>query len=140
MKANPNTGELNLPSGTILSPQLTRSMFLISVEGTLAIVSVENEPWCSFRFEDSEDQLGIIVFFKGEKLESVQFASIDPKFSASWNDWSEEKEEERKKRNNQWLMRNDLIPGKEYLWGSVWSNFDGKSGSSEIVLRYKNDS
>jgi hypothetical protein len=140
MKPNPKTGELLLPSGTILSPRLTRSVFLSSVEGMQAKVSVKNEPWCSFRFEDHEDSLGIVVFFKGENLESIHFSLSDPKFGNGWEDWSEARELERKQANNQWLKKNDLIPGKRYSWGSVWSDYDPKSGSSMIVVRYGNSS
>lgn len=137
MKTDPNTGELILPSGTILSSQLTRSKFLASVEGTQAEVLVRNEPWCSFRFKDKEDSLVIVVFFKGENLESVHFTSSDPKFGINWKDCSEEKELARKQANDQWLKINGLIQGNKYVWGSVWSTYDKRSGFSTIVFQYQ---
>jgi hypothetical protein len=136
MKPNPKTGELTLPSGTVLSPRLTRSVFLSSAEGKGAEVSVKNEPWCSFRFEDHEDSMGVIVFFKGEILESVHLSINDPRFGTSWEDWSEEKELGRKRANDQWLKSNGLPPGKRYSWGSVWSDYSPKSGYSLIVIQY----
>ena len=44
MQLNPKTGDFTLPSGVVLSSRLTRSMFLSSVEGVQAKVSVKNEP------------------------------------------------------------------------------------------------
>jgi hypothetical protein len=140
MKSNPKTGDLILPSGTVLSPRLTRSVFLSSMEGRQAEASVKNEPWCSFRFEEREDSLVVVLFFKGEKLESVHFCVSDPKFGTGWEDWSEEKELERKQSNDQWLKRNGFVPGEKYSWGSVWSDYDPKGGSSMIVICYQNDS
>jgi hypothetical protein len=136
MKSNPKTGELILPSGTILSSQSTHSTFLSSIEGKRAEVNIRNEPLCSFSFTDDEDSLGIIVFFKGEILESVHFFVSDPQFGVRWENWSRKKESERNQANHQWLKKNGLGSGKRYSWGSVWSGYDPKSGSSSIVIRY----
>ncbi len=140
MKPNPKTGELILPSGTILSSGLTRSTFLSSVEGARTQVEVKNEPWCSFRFEENEDSLTVVVHFKGESLESVTLSIIDPKYGNSWEGWNEKRELEQKRANNRWLRSKGLVPGKKYSWGSVWSDYDPKSGSSMIVIRYQNSS
>ena len=89
MKANPKSGELTLPGGTILSPHLTRSSFLSSVEGAQAKVNVRNEPWCSFHFEAREDSLGFVVVFRGEHLKSVGLSINHPKFGSGWEEWIE---------------------------------------------------
>lgn len=140
MKPNPKTGELTLASGTILSSHLTRSMFRLSPEALQAKINVQNEPWCSFRFEDHEDSLSITVFFHGERLESVSLYINDPRFGTSWEDWSEQKELERKQAGDEWLKKNGLKPGKNYAWGSVWSDYSPQSGFSDIVIRYGNGS
>ena len=102
-------------------------------------MNIRNEPWCSFHFEDREDSLGVVVVFKGEHLESVSLSINHPKFGSSWEEWSEKKELERKQANDQWLTDGGLIPGKNYSWGSVWSEYDPKSGSSMIVIRYSDN-
>jgi hypothetical protein len=138
IKPDPKTGELAIPlSGTILSSRLTRSAFLSSIEGSQAKVHVKNEPWCSFRFEESEDLLVVIVQFKDENLESINLSINDPKFGNDWKDWSEQKELGRKQANNNWLASHGFFPGKKYSWGSVWSDYDARSGSSMIVIRYQ---
>lgn len=140
MKPNPTTGEITLASGAIIWSRLTRSDFLSSVEGTQAKVNVQNEPWCSFRFEDNEDLLIAVVFFNGERLESISLYINDPRFGTGWEDWSEAKELERKRAGDDWLKKNGLKPGKNYTWGSVWSDYSPQSGSSGIVIRYKEGS
>ena len=139
MKPNPKTGELALASGTILSPQLTRSMFLSSPEGIQAKIHVQNEPWCSYRVDDHEGPLIIVVFFQGERLESISLYMNDPKFGTSWEDWSEKKELERKQAGDDWLKKNGLKAGKNYGWGSLWSDYSPQDGSSNIVIRYGNN-
>ncbi len=136
MKPNPNTGEFILRSGTVISPQLTHSEFLSSVEGSISKVNVKNEPYCSYRFEDNEDSLVMIAYFKGEKLESIHISLLNPEFGTNWSDWSEEKQLNLKQANDSWLMKNDLTPDKQYSWGSVNSAYDQKSGSSHIVIKY----
>lgn len=136
MKPNPKTGELVLSSGAILSSRLTRSAFLSSEEGARANVVVKNEPWCSFSFEEREDSWIVVVYFKDEHMESVHLSINDSKYGTGWENWSEEKELERKKAHDRWLRSNGLVPGMQYSWGSVWSDYDPKSGSSMIVIRY----
>lgn len=140
MKPNSETGELTLASGTVLSSVLSRSMFLSSAEGVRAQINVQNEPWCSYRFEDHEDSLIVVVFFKGESLESISLYVDDPRFGTGWNDWSEQKEMERKRAGDEWLKKNELKVGKNYAWGSVWSGYSPQSAASSIVIRYKNGS
>ena len=137
MKTDPKTGELVLTSGLVLSPQLTYSAFIASVNGAQATVVVNNDPWRSLRFEETDESLIVIVFFKGEILESVELSITGPEFGTQWQDWSEEKELDRKKANDQWLKNNRLVPNTSYAWGEIWSDYDPRSGSSSIVIRYR---
>ncbi|WP_437279831.1 hypothetical protein WME90_04530 [Sorangium sp. So ce375] len=136
MKIDSSTGRLELESGLVLSPALSRSQFLASPAGVASTVSVRNEPWCSFRFEAAAENVVLAVFFKAEVLGSVHLAVIDPRFGAGWDDWSEEKETQRKEANDRWLLAHGLTPGEKYAWGSVWSGFDPKGGFSSVVIRY----
>jgi hypothetical protein len=140
MKTNPKTGELILSSGIILSSRLTRSTFLSSAVGARANVEVKNEPWCSFRFEESEDSWIVVVYFKEEQLEAVNLSINDPEYGTGWEDWSEERELDRKQAHDRWLRSNGFVPRNKYSWGSVWSDYDPKSGASMIVIRYQSGS
>jgi hypothetical protein len=137
MKADPKTGDLTLASGSILSSRLSRSGFLASPEGRGAKLVVRNDPWCSFRFDEIEESMAIVVYFNQEELESVELSISDPKFGNAWNDWSEAKELQRNKANADWLDGKGLVPGTAYSWGTIWSDYDPKSGSSAISIRYQ---
>ena len=137
IKVNPENGEfVILPSGSILSSRLTRSQFLSSPEGIQSKIQIQNEPWCSFRFEEQEESLLFVVQFKSEKLDAIEIYSHGLEFGVDWKDWSNQKELERKKANDAWLLKNNLLPDDIYRWGSVWSGYDAKSASSVIVIRY----
>ncbi|WP_437981364.1 hypothetical protein [Sorangium sp. So ce117] len=136
MKIDSFEGTLELESGLVLSPALSRSEFLASSVGMGSAVLVRNEPWCSFRFEEGAESVVLAVFFKAEVLESVHITVVDPTFGTGWDDWSQEKELQRKAANDQWLLAHGLTPGEHYAWGSVWSGFDPRGGSSSAVIRY----
>jgi len=139
MKTNPETGELTLESGFVLSPLTTLPDFLSTPEGVRAKLLVKNERWSSFRFEEIGETIACTVLFKSDTLESIHLSMADPKFGNRWKEWSEEKELKRKNANDQWLIGKGLVPGKKYNWGSVTSGYDQKAGSSIILIRYQND-
>lgn len=138
MTIDPTTGNISLQSGTVLSKETTRDAFLRSPEGLKASVLVKNEAWCSFKFAVPEESIVLAVFFKDELLESVQLCLTGSAYGSSWQDWSEEKEMERKRANDGLLFKNGLVPGEKYSWGTVWSGYDSKGGFSSAVLRYRN--
>jgi hypothetical protein len=136
MIANRETGEIVLESGTVLSPRTTRSDFLRSPEGAASSMLVRNEPWCSFKFAVPAESLVLAVFFNGESIQAMHLAIVD----ADSAPWSHEAELRRKEANDRWLLSKGLTPGKTYAWGSVWSGYDPKGGSSSAVLSFSGGS
>lgn len=124
----------------MLSPDVSRSQFLGSPAGMRSAVFVRNDPWCSFRLAATDNDVAVVVYFKGELLESVQVSIVAPKFGSGLHDWSHQKEMRRKAANDQWLLARGVTPGKKYAWGSVWSGFDLNVGFSSAVLRYSTES
>lgn len=57
---------------------------------------------------------------------------------ASWNNWSESEEQSKKDEHDKWLLRNIGEPPYNYSWGEISSNYDPRSGSSMITIRYYN--
>src|SRR4030095_11509629 len=136
MKINSSTGEIALECGFALSPEVSRAQFLASPAGMRSAIFVENEPWCSFRLAKTDNDVVVVVYFKGELLESVQVCSVDPKFGIGWDERNHAKEMQRKAVNDRWLFASGVTPGKKYAWGSVWSGFDRNGGFSSAVVRY----
>ena len=131
-----DTGGIFLESGTVLSPRTSRSDFLRSPEGVASSTLVQNEPWCSFKFPVPTESLVLAVFFNGECIQSVHLTIVDIDSAP----WSQEAELRRKEANDNWLISKGLTPGKTYAWGSVWSGYDPRGGSSSAVLRFSGGS
>ncbi|MFT4100797.1 MAG: hypothetical protein QM674_07125 [Burkholderiaceae bacterium] len=130
----PETGSFILDSGLVISSRTTRSEFLGSPEGASSSALVRNEPWCSFKWAIPSESLTAVVFFKGEAIQFLQIA-VTSDSSTSWN---EEAELRRKNENDNWLRGKGLAAGSTYAWGSVWSDYDPKSGSSTAVVKFSN--
>lgn len=121
-----------------IGPHLSRTEFLSRPAGKSTSIVVKNEPFCSYNIGSHEISgliFTITVYFYDELLESVSMSSVDNE-SASWSDWSEQKELEKKEVHDRWLK--DLL-GKvssQHKWGEVWSGYDSKAGFSSIEIRY----
>lgn len=102
---------------------------------------VKNPPYNSYRIEDYIELLGekfiMVLFFQNEKLNRMNLSIYNPNSSGSWDDWSEEKELETKKRQDNLLKQNFGEPPYEYQWGSLESVYDKRSGSAHLIIIYK---
>jgi len=136
------TGDITIKNAVIaIGPSLTRDDFLASAIGRYSHINVENEPHCSY---DAQISAGVLMpltahmtfYFYHQQLESVSIVASDERFGASWNDWSEEKEYERKRFHDQWLADTIGFPHAHYPWGQLSSDYNAKSGFSAIHLRY----
>ena len=74
--------------------------------------------------------------FYNEILNRIDFCFFDnPVKNASWDDWSEAKELERKEEFEQWLSK---VSGtvRNFSWGKLNAYYDSKGGSSGIMIAY----
>lgn len=133
------TGAITLPRG-VLEPALTRGVFLASPMAEGVEIFVQNEPWCSYklaRVPVGAREFIVVAFFHDQQLTHVNLMDVDPAFGSSdWTDWSEEKEINRKARHEEWL-REIGVPVGNYSWGSVASEYDQRSGGSDIIITYR---
>ena len=79
----------------------------------------------------------LLIFNPKGLIEFVKLALLTKNELPDWNNWSESKELERKKLHDEWLKLMIGIPPYEYNWGYISSNYDPRSGSSMITIRYK---
>ena len=86
-----------------------------------------------------------VVFIKKD-ISSVELKNADPKLKNSYDNWSNEKVELKRKSHDEWLI-NQLgepternLPSIKYLytWGEILSYFDPKSGDTGIIINYNN--
>lgn len=139
MKIDIETGDFELKSGLVISGELTRAGFLASAEGSVSEVFVCNTPFSSYRFKDIEDSLLLVIYFERDKVQSLGILKDGPVYGVSWDDWTKEKEMQRKKDNEAWLKIRGLTDGAHYPWGDVYSVYDEISGYSRIMIGFRND-
>lgn len=77
-----------------------------------------------------------LYFNQMKCLEFLQlFISTDDEIP-SWDNWSKEKEINKKAEHDKWLQENLGNPPYKYSWGEITSKYDMRSGSSSITIRY----
>lgn len=134
-----STGTLQL-RGSSLNPRTSRRDFLSGPLAKGAIISVKNEPWCSWQL-DSEPlsdgfQLHLVVYFHGNKLNFISLALGHPQFGTSWDDWSPEKEKARHEAHVRYLKEEWHAPPGKYSWGTIWAGLDPKQGDAGFMVHY----
>lgn len=76
-----------------------------------------------------------IIFDQSDKLFMVQMYSVNDKVK-SWEDWSEDFAKKDKDLNDGFLAKHIGKPPYKYNWGVIDSQYDPRSGSSVITIRY----
>lgn len=123
----------------VIVPTLARVAFLAAPVWEGRGISVQNEPWCSWRVGDlaaDGRELVAIFSFHGEQLRMITLSVVDPEFGSSWSDWSKERELARKALHDR-ILEKDLGLRRSFGWGVASSSYDDKSGGSSIVVRYE---
>lgn len=132
------TGELHVESIPLtLGPRFIRGE--LSAAPVQATSQVVNEPHHSYSL--GEQQISgqiflLVLYFFGEKLESIDLAHPGKEFGASWVDGSEEGERRRKAWHDRWLREQTGRVSHNYTWGAIHSEYDPRSGGSSITIRY----
>lgn len=136
------TGDISIRNAdVVIGSSLKRATFLASSFGRCAEISVENGAYCSYNTKIPASDLMelpaiLTLYFHDEQLESVSISALAERFGGSWDDWSEEKELERKQFHDQWLTTSIGSSTCDQSWGQLSSHFDAKGGFSTITVRY----
>ncbi len=83
-----------------------------------------------------EESFSISLFFDSNEIINFLQISMIKDGIPSWDNWSEKQEQRRKAEHDQWLKMNIGKPPYKYSWGEISSNYDPRSGSSMITIRY----
>ncbi len=84
-----------------------------------------------------EEYFYIYLFFDENELLNVLFLFMtDNEEMPTGKKWSLESEMKLKKQHDEWLKKNIGNPPYDYYWGSISSDYDNRSASSSITIRY----
>lgn len=132
------TGEIALTGGVKIGPSLSKDELLTSSLKDKAEPWGVHEPFYHCRIiaatSDGTPFVFILSFGEGNLYE-VSLTYDSAEFGSSWEDWSEERERNRKAKHDEWLRKNG-IDFQTYVWGKVDSLFDEQIGASSIVVTY----
>ncbi len=132
------TGEIRIRD-MLIGPRFTKREFLAS---TLHSETVHEDHYGYSRYalrsqKLDTDFLAVALYFRQDgRLEFISLSILDDEQIPSWQDWSREKQEQRKVIHDQWLRRHLGPPPYRYRWGAVLSDYDPRSATSTITIRY----
>ncbi len=78
----------------------------------------------------------VLYFNQNDIIDFINISLSGDGNVPTWNDWSESKELKRKESHDKWLEKNIGKPPYKYSWGEISSNYDPRSGSSMITIKY----
>lgn len=81
---------------------------------------------------DAHEELLISLEFQGQNLQSIVMTMSAEKFGKSWEEWSVEKEEHRKKANETFAAEQGFPVG-QHPWGLVQSAYDSVGGGNSFL-------
>lgn len=132
MKIDIFSGILTFKSGSI-GPRLSRQEFLETRFGSNSKFYGANDGWVRLGF-DPEPGIGAIAYFKDDRLKQVDFGFGMP--ADDKNEWTPQREQQRKAKHDAWLRVELGKPPYKYNWGKVVSDIDVKTGDSSVLVIY----
>jgi len=133
------TGEIELASGLKIGPSLTETQFLASplARGATAVdTDAQRSGYRLTRQIIAGSTFRVTLRFVTGKLVAVELFQVNTHSKASWDEWSDEEEKQRKAGHDAWLSQILGDPPYSYAWGKIRSDDDPRGGYSSIVISY----
>jgi len=89
---------------------------------------------------DNDEFLMVLLFNPEGIIEFIELALTINGAIPTWDNYSKDSELDRKDKHDKWLIRKAGNPPYKYSWGEISSNYDPRSGSSMITIKYKYNS
>ncbi|MCA9952836.1 MAG: hypothetical protein KDE48_24470 [Anaerolineales bacterium] len=133
-------GVIVIAGESLIYPLLKEDVFLESSLSRNAEKDIFNAGYHTYRaigaLEDELECVMFVTFYHGV-LNMIRLGPRWPGLTGlGWDNWSEENELAIKKLNDQWLESYLGSPPYQYKWGKIESEFDAKTGGSDITITY----
>lgn len=87
------------------------------------------------------------IVFKENCISSIEMKNADSNLKNSYDNWSDDKVELKRKSHDEWLINNLGQPHEKlpvalryiYNWGNIVSYYDPKAADSGILITYSRD-
>lgn len=85
------------------------------------------------------DKFTLVLYFNQDGLINfINLSLVTNDSSTAWNNWSVREQLKIKDQHDKWLINNVGKPPYKYIWGEISSDYDPRSGTSMITIRYYN--
>lgn len=134
-----DTGLFTISAETIIKPSMAKKELIDFFKKNNAETWNVKNGWEHYylrNFKIGDKYFFFDFAFYNDILNRIDFCFyINPVKNASWNDWSEASELERKEEFEKWL---DSTIGntRNFNWGKTNAYYDSKGGSSGIMIAY----
>lgn len=137
---NINNGNLTIDDGRFtITKGLTKNDFINSNKFK-DVLSQQTLTFSNYYLKPQligKDKFMVVLFFnQNDMIYLVNISLSDDGSVPSWTNWSEDEELKRKDLHDNWLEKNIGMPPYKYAWGEISSNYDPRSGSSMITIKY----
>ena len=133
-----NNGSLRI-GDTILGPQFSLDNFIDSkLYGE--IIREDKNAFSRYFLKPQplkEAFWSIALYFNEKRfLSMITMSILDSNNFTSWETWSENAQVDKKAKHDSWLLKSFGPPPYKFRWGEISSQFDPRSASSYITVRY----
>lgn len=138
--SNVNNGNISINGGSfIITKDLTKNDFINSSLFN-DVISQQTHMFSNYYLKPQligKDKFIIVLFFNQNDMIYLVNISLSNEGSVpTWTNWSQDEELKRKDMHDKWLENNIGKPPYKYLWGEISSDYDPRSGSSMITIKY----
>lgn len=127
---------------TPLFPGLTKQEFLQS-DLFSEVISQDEDVFSNYYLKPQiigRDEFIVRVFFnQDDNISAVNMSFTADGKIPSWDNWSEKEEIKIKDKHDSLLKEYLGEPPYKFDWGEITSNYDPRSASSQIIIRYFED-
>ncbi|MEJ7731169.1 MAG: hypothetical protein WKG00_18375 [Polyangiaceae bacterium] len=128
-----------LPEGELLEATTTEEAFLASKLGRRTTPAKggpghRNHHAREVLLEGTSFVLG--AYFHDGRIIMIILCAGLPNDPRSWDEWSLEREMERKNLHDSWLRARLGDPPWSFSWGSIWSDYDARSAGSSWGINF----
>ncbi|MDD7793074.1 hypothetical protein [Clostridium sp. 'White wine YQ'] len=137
---NINNGNISINDGRfIITKSLTKNGFMNSNLYN-DVISQQTHMFSNYYLKPQligkDKFIMTLVFNPSDMIYLVNICLSNEGDKPTWDNWSQYEVLKIKNKNDEWLEKNIGKPPYKYSWGEISSNYDPRSGSSMISIRY----
>lgn len=77
-----------------------------------------------------------LIFDPDGRLAFISLSILFDEKLPDWKNWSQDEQLHKKKVHDEWLKKHLGFPPYDYRWGSVSSQYDPRSATSTVTIKY----